>query len=336
MHHSFKPTIAAMAVAAGLGATPAAALTFGPDFAAFYVSQNLGTPPDFVGSLGGLTFAPGDPQTLWVGDRANTTAAAIHAVGVTRDGTGGVTGLTGPRALVTTAPGSSSGGIDGGIDFAPNGTLFYTVYSSNQIGQVKPGSTAPDRFISLNDLSIGSSVGTLRFVPAGFDGAGSLKVASYNTGQWYDVGFSLDPDGTYSLGPASLRATLSGGPEGIVYVKAGNPGFGADSVLVSEYAAGAVGAYEIDANGDPIAGTRRTFISGLSGAEGAAIDPLTGDFFFSTFGGGNNVIRVSGFTVQPPPPPPGDGEAVIPLPATAPLAAAALGLLALLRLRRRA
>jgi hypothetical protein len=37
------------------------------------------------------------------------------------------------------------------------------------------------------------------------------------------------------------------------------------------------------------------FIKGLSGAEGAFIDPLTGDFLFSTFGSSNQVIRVSGF-----------------------------------------
>lgn len=36
-------------------------------------------------------------------------------------------------------------------------------------------------------------------------------------------------------------------------------------------------------------------MTGLSGAEGAAIDPLTGDFLFSTFGGGDRVIVVRGF-----------------------------------------
>ena len=41
------------------------------------------------------------------------------------------------------------------------------------------------------------------------------------------------------------------------------------------------------------------FITGLSGAEGAFIDPLTGDFLFSTFGG-NRVILVTGFAVSEP------------------------------------
>jgi hypothetical protein len=36
-------------------------------------------------------------------------------------------------------------------------------------------------------------------------------------------------------------------------------------------------------------------VTGLVGAEGAWIDPLTGDFLFSTFGGSNRVIKVSGF-----------------------------------------
>jgi len=47
-------------------------------------------------------------------------------------------------------------------------------------------------------------------------------------------------------------------------------------------------------------GSRRTFIAGLDGAEGAALDPLTGDFLFSTCGcgsGANRVIAVRGFTL---------------------------------------
>jgi hypothetical protein len=37
------------------------------------------------------------------------------------------------------------------------------------------------------------------------------------------------------------------------------------------------------------------FVTGLSGAEGAFIDPLTGDFIFSTFGGGNHIEEIRGF-----------------------------------------
>jgi hypothetical protein len=51
--------------------------------------------------------------------------------------------------------------------------------------------------------------------------------------------------------------------------------------LLSEFSAGEIGAYDIDANRDPILATRRDFLTGLTGAEGAVIDPLTGDFLFS-------------------------------------------------------
>ena len=40
----------------------------------------------------------------------------------------------------------------------------------------------------------------------------------------------------------------------------------------------------------------------MGGADGAFIDPLTGDFLFSTFGGGDRVIVVRGFARTLPPP----------------------------------
>jgi hypothetical protein len=73
-------------------------------------------------------------------------------------------------------------------------------------------------------------------------------------------------------------------------------------MLVSEYSAGQVAAYAVDAHGDPIVSTRRTFIADLSGADGAYIDPVTGDFLFSTFGNGDRVVVVSGFAKPLPPP----------------------------------
>ena len=63
-------------------------------------------------------------------------------------------------------------------------------------------------------------------------------------------------------------------------------------------------AYSIDSqNGLPIATTATPFITGLTGAEGALIDPVTGDFLFSSFGGGNQIVEVQGFAVPPSPTP---------------------------------
>ena len=84
--------------------------------------------------------------------------------------------------------------------------------------------------------------------------------------------------------------------EGLLYLPAGSPLFtDFKSMLICEYNSGGVFAYDIDANGDPVAATRRPFLTGLTGAEGAAIDPLSGDFIFSTYGGNNAILEVRGF-----------------------------------------
>jgi hypothetical protein len=66
-------------------------------------------------------------------------------------------------------------------------------------------------------------------------------------------------------------------------------------MAISSYSNGTVVVFEVGDHGLPVPSTAREMITGLSGAEGALIDPLTGDFLFSTFGGGNKVIRISGF-----------------------------------------
>ena len=275
-------------------AAPAAGQTLGGDFTGDYSVTDLGSPGNVPGSLGGITFL--DNDTVLIGGAANGANGAIYAVDVVRDAvTNTITGFAGPGTLFASAP-----NIDGGLDWAPNGTLFYTGYSNNIIGQIKPGSTAPDKVINLAGLGVGGSVGTLRFVPAGFAGAGQLKVLSYSGNTMYTVGFAEDGSGTYDLSAATNPIAVGGGPEGIVYIDEANAAFDADSVLISEYGLGRVSAYEIDANGDPILATRRDFITGLGGAEGAAIDPVTGDFLFSTFGGGDRVVVVSGFVIPEP------------------------------------
>lgn len=278
------------ATAAGLAQTVA------PEFAADYSVDDLGSVPAVPPAYGGLTISPVDSNIMLIGGAANSQIADIYSVRVSRNIEGFITGFVcGDAQFVADAFGTS-GGIDGGLTFGPGDVLFYTTYASNQIGQIKPGSTTPDRLIDLTALGVWASTGSIAFVPAGFSGAGRLKIVSYNGGMWYDATVSPDGNGTYDVAIQGSAIPIGGGPEGIVYVQGGNPGFANDSILISEYGTGRIVAYEADANGDPIVATQRVFISGLGGAEGAAIDPVTGDFLFSTFGGGNHVIRVSGFT----------------------------------------
>lgn len=171
----------------------------------------------------------------------------------------------------------------------------------------------------MTGLGVAFSHSALMFGPAGFTFAGRLKVSSWGGGEFYDCTYAPDGTGTFDILSATQTATLFGGPEGYVYVPLGSPQFAGQHMLVSEYSAGNVAAYDVDVNGDPIIGSRRLFVSGLIGAEGAFIDPLTGDFLFSTFGAANSVIRVSGFAV--------------PEPAT--MAALGLGAVALIRRRRK-
>ena len=276
---------------------PVSAQIIEAPFATDYSFVDLGTVPMLPPNAGGLTFVPGNPNQLLIGGAANGLNGKIYSIGLTRDASQHVNGFSGTATFVATAAGIGSGGIDGGLAFGPSGILFYTSYSDNSLGQIKPGSTSPDLQIALTALGIASSVGTLAFVPAGFPGAGRFKLVQYTSpGNWYDVVLgSPHANGTYPISSVTLKATIGFGPEGVIYVSDDNPQFANASALVSEYSAGSMSAYEIDANGDPIVATRRVFMTGLSGAEGATIDPLTGDFLFSTFGGSNRVIVVTGF-----------------------------------------
>ena len=287
------------------------AATIDPFYAGSYTATSLGSVPGLPPLYGGLTFLSN--TTVLIGGNANSSAGRLYLATVTRDASNHITGFAGP---VTQFGGASSliGDFnDGGVVFGPGGVLFLARWNINEIGQVKPGDTADESKVSPGPAGANSSVSALNFVPAGFGGAGKLKVVTYPGGQWYDVAFVADGNGTFNFtlftqvdvdpGVAGIQS-LSGGPEGFVYIPAGNPLFTTNSMLIAEYGAGLIGAYQVDGDGNPLAGTRRTFVSGLTGAEGAAIDPLTGDFLFSTFGGANEVVRISGFIPPTPEPPP--------------------------------
>ena len=270
---------------------PAAAQVVAPAYAGSYSLQSVGTVPGLPTPYGGVTFL--DANTLLIGGAANTPSGRLYTIDVTRDAGGHITGFTGTAAVY----GSIGENNDGGVVFGPGGVLFTTRYSQNELGQTRPGSTDEDKVTALTPLGIASSVGGAAFVPAGFPGAGQFKLVSYNASMWYSVPLTPDGSGTYTLGAPSVGINIGGGPEGIAYVPTGSPLFPVPTVLVSEYGLGVIAAYDVDASGDPVTATRRAFVTGLTGAEGAVIDPVSGDFIFSTFGGSNQLVRVGGFVV---------------------------------------
>jgi hypothetical protein len=268
-----------------------------------YSCVGLGSAPGVPTNYGGLTLKYDDPNLLLIGGAANGSNGRIYQIAVTRDANMHITGFSGTASVYPT-PGATIGqNNDGGVVFGPGNVLFVTRYPVNQLEQSRPGSTAPDRVDDLTAIGVASSVGSLGFVPPGFPGAGSMKIVSYNGGGWYHAEFAPDGNGTFNITSATLRATVGSGPEGIAFVPPGSPQFSPNSTLIALYGAGKIVTAPLDVNGDPIVANMRDVIQGLSGAEGAFIDPVTGDFLFSTFGGANQVVRVSGFVAPPSPTP---------------------------------
>src|SRR5262245_944095 len=144
-----------MALLVAAFATTAGAQVIQPPFDADYSFVDFGAVPSLPPNAGGLTFVPGDPNTLLIGGSANNSAGVIHSIGVTRGVGGHITGFSGTSTFYANAPGlpGSGRGIDGGLAFAPNGVLLYTSYNDNSLGQLKPGSTSPDAQIALSTLS---------------------------------------------------------------------------------------------------------------------------------------------------------------------------------------
>lgn len=257
-----------------------------------YTLTDLGSVNLLPPQYGGLTIRPEEPNTLYIGGDANAAGGAIYTVPLVREaGTNHITGFGGDATLYVQAPNN-----DGGIFFAPNGTLLFTQYSQNHLGQILTDNTYITT--SLTEYGIASSVGSIVLVPSGYPGAGNLIIASYNGHIMYKVPYTIDGTGQYILSNQTAQVSVSGlanGPEGIAYIPAGSLGFPNLSMAISSYGDGTVMVFEVGAEGLPDISTTRQMVTGLTGAEGALIDPLTGDFLFSTFGGGDKVIRITGF-----------------------------------------
>jgi hypothetical protein len=255
-----------------------------------YELQDLGTVPGLPTRLGGVTIKKGDPSKLLAGGLANTSTGSFYEIGLRRDERNHIIGFEGAATRY-----SEGGYNDGGVVYGPDDILFFARWPANELGQMKPGSLVTDKVIDLTPLGVGQSVAGIAFAPASTTMPGALKLMSWSGGQWHTAKLIPDGTGTYDLGPATQITGLTGGPEGMVYVPEGSPLFPNPAVLVSEFNSGVVSTYEVDEAGDPKVQTRRLFVIGLQGAEGATIDPLSGDFLFSTFGNNDHIIVVHGF-----------------------------------------
>ncbi|MDE0890831.1 MAG: hypothetical protein OSB14_01435 [Planctomycetota bacterium] len=278
--------LALLVFAIGPGSGRAQAQVLGADFVGEYAFTNVSAPIAVPPYFGGLEFKAGDPNTLlFLGD-VEAVGGTVHEVGVIRDSDGHITDFDPAVTVLATAPECSC------CTYGPNGVLFYTTWPTNTLCQIKPGSTFPDKIIDLTALGMAVSSTGVNVVPSGFPGAGNLKIGSYDTSLWYDAQLVADANGTYDI-VGLTNTTICPTPGGSIYIDPSQyPGFTVDSIAVVFFDGGTVDAYEIDANGDPVFTTRRTFIDwqGVDEQLGAVMDPSTGDLLFSGYNGGEVTV----------------------------------------------
>lgn len=271
-------------------------VTIEPPYDKWYTCYDLGVMPGVPTEWGGIIVDKDDPETLLAGGAANTAAGRLYAVSIARDEDCHVQGYQN----IPTADFAAAEYNDGGLTYHhDSAVLFLSRWPVNELGQLEPGSMITDKVIGLDQFGITSSPGGFTFVPPGFQGAGELKAVSWPGGEFYTVALAPDGGGTYDITGATYHTTIVGGPEAFVYISNENPEFSVDSLLVAEWSAGNIAAYEADNDGNPLPATRKDFIKGLEGAESAHVDALSGDFLFATFAGDERLIAIRGFKPQP-------------------------------------
>lgn len=198
-------TLAAVLMVASL----ASAQTIEAPYDSAYTFTDLGSVLGVPARYGGLTFLAGSPETLLIGGYANSSAGQLYAVAVVRDDSNHVIGFGDSARFFAEAAYN-----DGGVVYGPGGVLFLSRWPANELGQTKPGSSITDKIIDLDSLGVAYSNASVNFVPAGYPGAGQMKLLSWSGGQWYAAAYSPDGFGTYNIDSITYETTIGGGPRG--------------------------------------------------------------------------------------------------------------------------
>jgi tetratricopeptide (TPR) repeat protein len=255
-------------------------------FADICTLHRLGPVPGVLMPYGGMVFDRTDADVLILGGHAQRATGSLYSVALSRDGDGRVCGF---RARARRFAKASF--VDGGLVFGPDDLLLFTRWPTSEIGQLRRDSREPDRVQTLPVPSAGG----LGIVPAGFPGAGRVKVLAWPGGEWFDARLDLLEDSVSIQAPAQ-SAALAGGPDGFAWLQPRPPHFARPAILVAEWSRHALATYDLDDRGDPIVATRRLVVSGIRGALGLAVDPRTGDILISTWrNDGTDEIAVLAF-----------------------------------------
>jgi hypothetical protein len=313
------PLRAVLSFAICAAAAPALAVVTLDDPGNFQVKNTFSaTSLGIPGPLAGLLFSA-DGNLLYVVGASETPTSALYGVPVTRDPlTGDVTGL-GPAAAVTKVFDGTAAtpGLDAGFEIGPGGTLFYTYWSSNRLGERPGGVTGAETQFNMGTVGVPSSVAGMTFSPHRTDpgtGFGMMQVSSWQGANLYEVPLTSAGAGIFTPGAVTLFVTLpQQGTGAIQYVPSGPL---AGNLMYVNYNFGEVRLLTIDAatglpvdktSGLPTLGTANPtdsrFASGLGvGPWGLEFDPRTNDFFVATFRGdpANSIVQIGGAGFPPP------------------------------------
>jgi hypothetical protein len=292
-HFEIVGTVAALLLAAN----HASAIVISSAYSANYTAASIGPAPGVPTIYAGVAFNPSDPNTLYIAGNAFSTGGGIYAVQVTRNTAGHITGFAGTASLYSTAPNISNGGLV----FGPGNVLFYT--AGNNVGEIKPGSTSPDKVVVAPVGTADTTLGTLAFNPYN----GAFDITSYLGATVFDTTLSADGSGTYNISSPSY-ATPFLGPHilGLFYPPLTAPQFSSPSVILADKGEGELAIFQLDSNGHLIPGTSSLFAT-IPSMEGSTTDPLTGDLLLTDYSGlqGTNapfIDVIQGFSTPAPEP----------------------------------
>jgi len=270
-----------------------------------WFATDLGVPAP----LGALMFSD-DGATLYVVGNSESAYSGLYELPVTRDPkTDQVTDL-GTATLVFEGA-KYVAGLDAGLEWGPDGTLFYTYWSAHYLGERPGGFGGAETLYDMTPTTVPSSVAGLTFSPHLDDtgiGFAQMQVSSWLGDGLYNVPLTDLGGGLFEPGTAELFVTLpQQGTGAIQYVPQGlftgnlmyvNWDYGEIRLLVIDPESG----LPVDAkSGKPTLGTTNPedirFAHDIGvGPWGLEFDPLSLDFFVSTWGlsTGDVIMQLSG------------------------------------------
>lgn len=271
-----------------------------PDFATSYTFSELGPVPGVPGPLGGCVVLQADRDHLLIAGSSERPTGGLYRVRLRRDACGHIVGWDGSAVKIADTP-----YIDANILELAGGSLLYTGWNVSQLSQLALDAGTPMWTTDLTTRGqVGSSAGGLGRVPPWLAAAGQFRIVGWPDGKWHRVELAADA-GVYSVQRVvdTGAPALSGGPGGFAYVPLGSAQFMRASIILSEWTANEVSVVEVDAQGNPLQGTRRQLFTRFPRPWGAYFEPETGDFLFMTWGRPglpDSVFIVRGFEKPPP------------------------------------